>query len=189
MAFRSLWALLADLVGLALTVAACSNQAAPAGRPAPPAAASPQVRYANIGGYLLAYECAGTGSPTVILEAGYTASGIDTYGRAILPALARRTRVCTYDRAGDGLSDARPASVRPLTGATQARELHRLLAVIHVGPPYVLVGHSYGGMITREFAALYSYQVAGMVLVDASSEPEVVVYDRLHAGPWGHQQT
>ena len=48
----------------------------------------------------------------------------------------------------------------------------------------MLVGHSYGGMITREFAALYPAQVAGMVLLDASSEPEVAVYDRLHAGPW-----
>jgi pimeloyl-ACP methyl ester carboxylesterase len=120
----------------------------------------------------------------VILEAGYTASGIDTYGPVILPTLARRTRVCTYDRAGDGLSDARPASVRPLTGATQARELHTLLTVIRAGPPYVLAGHSYGGMISREFAALYPGQVAGMILVDASSEPEVAVYDRLHAGPW-----
>jgi pimeloyl-ACP methyl ester carboxylesterase len=83
--------------------------------------------------------------------------------------------VCTYDRAGDGLSDARPASVRPLTGATQARELHALLAVIHSGPPYVLVGHSYGGMITREFAALYPGQVAGVVLLDASSELKTVL--------------
>jgi pimeloyl-ACP methyl ester carboxylesterase len=47
--------------------------------------------------------------------------------------------------------------------------------VIHVGPPYVLAGHSYGGMITREFAALYPAEVPGMVLVDASSEPEVAV--------------
>src|SRR5437764_1277262 len=127
----------------------------------------------DVGGYRLAYECAGTGRPTVILEAGYTASGIDTYGPVILPALARRTRVCTYDRAGDGLSDARPASVRPLTGATQAKELHTLLQVIRAGPPYVLVGHSYGGMISREFAALYPRQVAGMVLLEASSEPEI----------------
>ena len=144
----------------------------------------PKIAYANIGGYLLAYECAGAGSPTVILEAGYTASGISTYGPVILPALARRTRVCTYDRAGDGRSDARPTSVRPVTGATQAKELHTLLQVIHTGPPYVLVGHSYGGMITREFAALYGHQVAGIVLLDASSEPEIAVYDRLHAGPW-----
>jgi pimeloyl-ACP methyl ester carboxylesterase len=167
-----------------VAVAACGG-AAPRARPAAQrAAALPAVRYANIGGYLLAYQCAGTGRPTVILEAGYTASGISTYAPVIVPALARRTRVCTYDRAGDGLSDARPAKVRPLTGATQARELHTLLRVIRAGPPYVLVGHSYGGMIAREFAALYPGQVAGMVLLDASSEPEVAVYDRLHAGPW-----
>jgi pimeloyl-ACP methyl ester carboxylesterase len=184
MGLRSWRVRLAGLAGLALAVAACADQATSARPGSQATTMQPKVAYANIGGYLLAYECAGTGSPTVILEAGYTASGISTYGPAVLPALARRTRVCTYDRAGDGLSDARPASVRPLTGATQARELHTLLRVIRAGPPYVLVGHSYGGMITREFAALYPGQVTGMVLVDASSEPEVAVYDRLHAGPW-----
>jgi thioesterase domain-containing protein len=167
-----------------LAVAGCGGGTPLARQAGQPGPAPPTVRYANIGGYLLAYECAGTGNPTVILEAGYTASGISTYAPVILPALARRARVCTYDRAGDGLSDARPASVRPLTGATQARELHTLLQVIGVGPPYVLVGHSYGGMLIREFAALYRGQVAGMVLLDASSEPEVAVYHRLHAGPW-----
>jgi pimeloyl-ACP methyl ester carboxylesterase len=178
-----LGARLAGCALLAAAVAACAQ--APAGPAAEPRSAGPPtVRYATIGGYRLAYECAGHGTPAVILEAGYTASGIDTYGPVIVPALARRTRVCTYDRAGDGLSDARPAAVRPLTGATQAAELHTLLHVIGVGPPYVLVGHSYGGMITREFAARYRGEVAGMVLIDASSEPEVAVYDRLHAGPW-----
>lgn len=155
-----------------------SSRARPAVSASAAAPALPAVKFANIGGYLLAYECAGTGSPTVILEAGYTASGIDTYGATILPAIAQRTRVCTYDRAGDGESDARPASVHPLTAATQARELHAMLRVAHVRPPYVLVGHSYGGMITRAFAALYRHQVAGMVLVDASSEPEIPVYRR-----------
>jgi pimeloyl-ACP methyl ester carboxylesterase len=181
--WRSPVALLAAVTGAALLVAAC-GASPPAGHASHGGPVPPRVRYANIGGYRLAYECAGTGRPTVVLEAGYTASGIDTYGRVIVPALARRTRVCTYDRAGDGLSDPRPASVRPLTGATQARELHAMLRVIGAGPPYVLVGHSYGGMVTREFAASYRGQVAGMVLLDASSEPEVAVYDRLHAGPW-----
>jgi pimeloyl-ACP methyl ester carboxylesterase len=151
------------------------------------APAVPKVAFADIGGYRLAYECAGPwrpGAVTVILEAGYTASGIDTYGGVILPRVAHRVRVCTYDRAGDGLSEPRPASVRPLTGATQARELHSLLRVIRARPPYVLIGHSYGGMVTREFAALYRGEVAGMALIDASSEPEIAVYDRLHAGPW-----
>jgi hypothetical protein len=113
---------------------ACAQ--APAAKPRP--AGPPTVRYANIGGYRLAYECAGYGTPAVILEAGYTASGIGTCGPVIVPALARRTRVCTYDRAGDGLSDARPASVRPLTAATQAEELRTLLHVIHARPPCVL---------------------------------------------------
>src|SRR5437763_6514634 len=180
---RWLRARMVFLASLTLAVVACGGQAAPAGQATRPAAAQPKIGYANIGGYLVAYVCAGTGRPAVILEAGYTAAGIGTYGRAILTALARRTRVCTYDRAGDGLSDARPASVRPLTGATQARELHTLLQVIRAGPPYVLGGHSYGGMISREFAALYPRQVAGMVLLEASSEPEIAVYDRLHAGP------
>lgn len=166
---------------LVLAAVACSGQGAPARQPT---TAQPKIEYADVGGYRLAYECAGAGQPAVILEAGYTASGVDTYGPTILPALAGRTRVCTYDRAGDGVSDARPDSVRPLTAATQARELHTLLVAIHVGPPFVLVGHSYGGMITREFAALYPGEVSGMILLDASSEPEIAVYDRLDAGPW-----
>jgi pimeloyl-ACP methyl ester carboxylesterase len=119
----------------------------------------------------------------VILEAGYTASGIDTY-EDVLPNLAQTTRVCAYDRAGDGVSDARPANVRPVTGGTQASELHALLEAIHVGGPYVMVGHSYGGVVSREFAARYPHEVTGMVLVDATSEPEIPVYDRLHAGAW-----
>jgi pimeloyl-ACP methyl ester carboxylesterase len=119
----------------------------------------------------------------VILEAGYTASGIDTFA-TLLPELAQGTRTCTYDRAGDGVSDARPASVQPLTGATQADELHALLDAIDVAGPYVMVGHSYGGVISREFAGRYPGEVEGMVLIDATSEPEIPVYDRLHAGAW-----
>jgi hypothetical protein len=147
-------------------------------------ASSVDAGRADIGGYSLAYQCEGAGSPTVILEAGYTASGIDTFGEVIQPELAKTTRVCTYDRAGDGTSDARPASVTPLTTATQATELHALLSSIGETDPYVYVGHSYGGMVARAFAATYPDEVVGMVLLDASSEPEIPVYDRLHAGAW-----
>ena len=172
-------------LAVVLVVLVASGAGCSAGTPssASPSASFGQGR-ADVGGALLSWECAGTGSPTVVLEAGYTASGIDTFGQAILPAIAKVTRVCTYDRAGDGTSDARPVSSEPLTGATQARELHELLVAIQVTGPYVMVGHSYGGVVSREFAALYPTQVAGMVLVDASSEPEIPVYDRLHAGPW-----
>jgi len=149
------------------------------GSPAPAVTAR-----ADVGGYSLAYECMGTGSPTVILEAGYTSSGVRTFGDVIMPELAGSTRVCTYDRAGDGTSDPRPTRVRPLTGATQADELAALLAAIHITGPFVMVGHSYGGVVSREFAATHPGQVVGMVLIDATSEPEIPVYDRLDAGPW-----
>jgi pimeloyl-ACP methyl ester carboxylesterase len=89
----------------------------------------------------------------VILEAGYTASGIGTFGQAIQPALAETTRVCTYDRGGIGVSDARPRTVSPITSTTQAGELHALLDAIGEQGPFVYVGHSYGGMIARAFAA------------------------------------
>ncbi len=174
---------LAGFAALMVGAAACTSAPVPHAA-APSILDSPAIQLADVGGYRLAYECAGAGSPTVILEAGYTASGIDTYGETILPEIAKHTRVCTYDRAGDGLSDARPSSVRPVTGGTQAKELHAMLAAAGVAPPYVVVGHSYGGMVVREFARLYPEAVAGMVLLDASSEPEIPVYERLHAGPW-----
>jgi pimeloyl-ACP methyl ester carboxylesterase len=126
----------------------------------------------------------GKGSPTVLLEAGYATSGIATYGGVIQPALARTTRVCTYDRAGIGASDARPANVTPVTAGTQAEELHALLAAIHVTRPYVVVGHAYGGIVTRAFAARYPKEAVGMVLLDALGGPEFAVYDRLDAGAW-----
>jgi pimeloyl-ACP methyl ester carboxylesterase len=146
--------------------------------------ATPAYERGDIGGYSLEYECLGAGSPTVVLDAGYAASGVDTYSPVILPAVARTTRACTYDRAGNGLSDPRPPSIARVTVGTQANELHALLHSVGVPPPYVLVGHSYGGMVGRAFAASYPHEAAGIVLVDASSEPEISVYDRLHAGPW-----
>jgi pimeloyl-ACP methyl ester carboxylesterase len=132
----------ARVVAVPLLLAGCGSASHTTSSRRPVTAA--RMGRADIGGYRLAYHCAGRVSPTVTLEAGYTASGLDTYGPTILPTIAHITRVCTYDRAGVGISDARPARVLPLTAATQARELHRLLAVIHVRGPYVMVGHSYG---------------------------------------------
>ena len=166
---------------LLLLVTSCSGSTATT---TPTPSTSFEAGRADIGGYTLAYQCEGTGSPTVILEAGYTASGIGTFGRTIQPAIAGTTRVCTYDRAGIGVSDARPASLSPLTSVTQARELHALLDAVGEHAPFVYVGHSYGGMIARAFAATYPSETVGLVLLDASSEPEIPVYHRLHAGPW-----
>ncbi len=164
-----------------MTLASCTGRAVTT---SPTASPSLEAGRADIGGYTLAYQCEGSGSPTVLLEAGYTASGIGTFGQTIQPALASTTRVCTYDRAGIGVSDPRPASVTPLTSTTQAQELHALLDAIGEHGPFVFVGHSYGGMIARAFAAAYPDETVGLVLLDASSEPEIPVYDRLHAGAW-----
>jgi pimeloyl-ACP methyl ester carboxylesterase len=85
----------------------------------------------------------------------------------ITPAVARDTRVCVYDRAGRGWSEPADSSQ---DGAQIATDLHTLLQRGHVPGPYVLAGHSFGGLYVLTFAARYPDEVAGMVLVD-STEP------------------
>lgn len=116
-----------------------------------------------IAGYHTYVKCAGTGRPTVILESGLgDDSGV--WG-TIIPAAAQHTRVCFYDRASTGGSDARPG---PRTSAKIARELHTLLARKGIRGPYVLAGHSIAGYHMRVFDRLYPSEVAGMVMVDNS---------------------
>lgn len=118
----------------------------------------------DVGPYRLHLECTGTGSPTVVLEPGGGASGA-TLGW-IAPAVARETTVCVYDRAGRGWSD--PAQVPP--DATQiAADLHTLLGRAQVPGPYVLAGHSFGGLYVMTYAARYPDEVTGMVLVDSTA--------------------
>jgi pimeloyl-ACP methyl ester carboxylesterase len=147
-----------------------------------PPSTTPTGGRADVGGYELAYECLGEGEPTVILEAGLGAAGTEEFFD-FLDRVAGISRVCTYDRAGTGESDDRPEG-KHVTAALMAEELHALLAMVGIDAPIVLVGHSYGGMPVRVFEGLYSDDVAGMVLIDVSSEPEVPVYERLDAGPW-----
>jgi pimeloyl-ACP methyl ester carboxylesterase len=119
----------------------------------------------DVGGHSLHLNCRGSGSPTVILEPG--AGGISSTLGWITPAVARETRVCVYDRAGRGWSE--PAD-GPQDGAKIATDLHTLLQRGHVPGPYVMAGHSFGGLYVLAFAARYPDEVAGMVLVD-STEP------------------
>ncbi len=117
----------------------------------------------DVGGRRLYVECAGSGSPTVVLEAGL---GLDSAGWSnVLPEVGRTTRVCAYDRAGLGASDAVPGVH---DASHDVRDLERLLDRGRIAPPYVLVGHSYGGFLARLFARAHSEQVAGVVFVDAS---------------------
>jgi pimeloyl-ACP methyl ester carboxylesterase len=118
----------------------------------------------DVGGHRLHLLCTGSGSPTVVLEPGGGASSSD-FGW-IAPAVARDTTVCVYDRAGRGWSD--PADGRE-DGAHIAADLHTLLQRAHIPGPYVLAGHSFGGLYVQSFAAQFPDQVAGMVLLDSTA--------------------
>ncbi len=118
----------------------------------------------DVGAYRLHLECTGTGAPTVILEPGGGASGATLDW--ITPEVARHTTVCVYDRAGKGWSDA--AQTAP-DGAQIATDLHTLLERADVAGPYVLAGHSFGGLYVMRYAAQYPDEVAGMVLIDSTT--------------------
>jgi pimeloyl-ACP methyl ester carboxylesterase len=118
----------------------------------------------DLGPYALHLECRGSGGPTVILEPGGGGSAA-SMGH-ITPAVARDSRVCVYDRAGRGWSDA---AATPPDGVQIATDLHHLLDRAHVPGPYVLAGHSFGGLYVRTYAAKYPEEVAGLVLVDSTA--------------------
>jgi len=109
--------------------------------------------------------CAGTGSPTVVFDSGL--SDWSATWALIQPAVATRTRACSYDRAGMGYSDA---AARPPTPANTVQDLHALLAAAKIDGPLLLVGHSLGGFNMKLYAATHPEQVAGLVLVDPSEE-------------------
>jgi pimeloyl-ACP methyl ester carboxylesterase len=125
----------------------------------------PPGQLVDVGGYRLHIQCAGTGSPTVVLDAGLGGSSLDW--NLVQGDLSRTTRVCAYDRAGMGWSDPGP---QPRTPDRIARELYTLLTNAGIDGPYVLVGHSLGGKNVRMFTLQHPELVAGMVLVDARSE-------------------
>ena len=104
--------------------------------------------------------------PTVILEAGM--ASFSSNWAWVLQEIAKTTHVVAYDRAGLGWSDP---GTTPRDAAKSARQLHALLQQAHVPAPYVLAGHSYGGLVMRMFADLYPDEVVGVALVD-SSHPE-----------------
>jgi len=126
------------------------------------AASAASGQLVDVGGRRLYIECTGSGSPTVVLQAGLGASSA-SWG-LIAPAVAASTTVCSYDRAGHGRSDE---AAEPQDGIVLATDLHTLLERAGVAGPYVLVGHSSGGSYVRVFAARYTDQVVGMVLLDA----------------------
>jgi pimeloyl-ACP methyl ester carboxylesterase len=116
----------------------------------------------DVGGHRLYVNCAGSGSPTVVLEAGLWQSS--AYWESIATMVAADSSVCVYDRAGRGQSDPAPG---PQDGVAIATDLHALLDGAQVDGPYLLVGHSSGGVYVKIFASEYPDEVEGMVLLDA----------------------
>lgn len=129
----------------------------------------------DIGGRSLYIHCVGEGTPIVVFEAG---AGDDsrTWSK-VQPEVGRTTRACAYDRAGTGSS---PAAPRPHTSCEMAEELRTLLQRARVPGPYVLVGHSLGGLNIRLYTSAHPDDVAGIVLVDATTEDqEAKLFDPL----------
>ena len=118
-------------------------------------------RLIDVGGYRLHLHELGSGSPAVVLESGISASSLNW--RTVQTEVAKFARVCSYDRPGLGWSDLCDQACTP---ASLAKQLHTLLHNAGIAAPYVLVGHSFGGLIIQAFAHQFADETAGLVLVD-----------------------
>ncbi len=128
----------------------------------------------NIGDRQLFYTSTGSGIPTVIFEAGL--GDTSEIWVKVQPVIAEHTQTFSYDRAGLGQSDPAP---KPRTSQDTVDDLKLLLTGAHISPPYILVGHSFGGMIVRLFASQHPEDVVGMVLVDATHEDRTSEFEKV----------
>jgi pimeloyl-ACP methyl ester carboxylesterase len=153
---------LAALLGLALVGYIYEPMAEAADAKAYP----PPGQMVDVGGYRLHINCTGEGSPTVVIESGW--GDMSAAWGWVQPEVAKTTRICTYDRAGMGWSEASP---EPRVAREYVKELHTLLANANETGPYVLVGHSMGGFTVLVYAHDYPADVLGLVLVDSQDLP------------------
>ena len=154
----------AAIIGVAVVAFGAVTRGQDASAPPLP----PPGRLIDVGGWRLHLNCVGEvvpSRPTVILEAGVGDFSVEW--SLVQPGVAACARVCSYDRAGDGWSDLGP---HPRTFRQIVYELHTMLDKAGERPPYVLVGHSYGGWLVRFYASTYPTAVAGMVLVEAGAD-------------------
>jgi pimeloyl-ACP methyl ester carboxylesterase len=173
---KTLTAALAAAISITITLSACASSTGSASRrtaqgPTTTTASSATVARSSalvdelvaVHGGRLHIHCDGTGPATVVLIAGFNA-GNGSWA-AVEPTLSRTARVCSYDRYGDGTSDAPPTAQ---TFATQAADLRVLLQSVDEPGPYVIVGHSFGGPEAVTFASMFPTEVRGLLLLDAS---------------------
>lgn len=128
---------------------------------------SPPGSLVNVNGIKIHIHCAGEGRPTVVLIHGLGDYSVDW--ELVQPQVASQAQTCAYDRPAQAWSEPGPP---PRGLCTSAHELHLLLRRARVPKPYVLVGHSWGGLIARMYARRFPREVAGIVLVDSSHEDE-----------------
>ncbi len=126
--------------------------------------ASMPGRLVDVGGHRMRIECTGSGSPTLVLDAGLGNDGL--IWSAVQPTLSQTTQVCSYDRSGMGWSDPVPP---PRDADHIAAQLHGLLSAAGVTGPIVLMGHSIAGIYIRDYASHFPDQVKGLIFVDAST--------------------
>lgn len=125
--------------------------------------------YVDVGGHKLRMLISGHGSPAVVFEAGgagATGGPLEAW-EWVQPGVSKFTTTVSYDRAGIGWSVPGP---KPRDARQIARELHTALANAGIAPPYILVGHSFGGPLLRVFAGMYPGEIYGMVLADPTQE-------------------
>src|SRR5918996_1448838 len=129
----------------------------------------PPGRLVDLATHRLHFRCSGEGTPVVVCDAALGGSSLSW--TLVEPAVSRVTRICTYDRAGFGWSDAGPF---PRTAGRIADELYELLKRGSVPAPFVLVGHSFGGLVMRLFTARHREDVAALILIEPAIPEEWV---------------
>lgn len=155
-------------------------------RPASPFVINADFEVADDGRSLHLW-CVGTGSPTIVLEAGHPIGGFDhwlRFGRAFTNLLAEERRVCAYDRAGYGASDPPPDGPRTLDDTTD--DLHAVLEAAEITGPLVLVGASFGGMIVTYYTHRFPEGIVGVVLLDVPAPSATLNLEDEPGLAWDH---
>lgn len=145
---------------------------------------SPPGEVYVVNGHKMRLDCMGSGSPTIVLDAGLGNDGLIWGG--VQPVLAKTTRVCSYDRAGFGWSDSLPD---PRDAEHIAAELHGLLDAANIRGPIVLMGHSISGIYVRAYTTRYRANVAGLIFVDSSTplQNRNPAFRRVNPSGWRHR--